>query len=220
MRVLAFDCAGASCAAAVLAEGQIVAQDTVMAERGHARLLMPVLVDLLRDAGLTFQHIDRFAVTTGPGSFTGIRVALAASRGLTLGTGKPTVGVTVFEALAAAALRTAFAAPRLLVAVESGRAECFLQLFARDGVPLADGVGLTPEAARGWAGSGPFALAGDAAWRIEPHLDAPEATGVTAVDPADIAQLAATRAPGPPPLPFYLRPPDATPSRKFARKPI
>jgi len=115
MRILAFDCAGAQCAAALLADGKVLAARSVLAERGHAQLLIPMLSDLLGEAGLAFGDIDRFAVTTGPGSFTGIRVALAAAHGLALGTAKPIVGVTVFEAMAAA---TPGVASRLLVAIE------------------------------------------------------------------------------------------------------
>src|SRR6202012_2791976 len=125
MRILAFDCAGAGCAAALLADGEILAARSVVAERGHAQLLIPLLSDLLEEAGLAFGDIDRFAATTGPGSFTGIRVALAAAHGLSLGTGKPIIGIPVFEALAAAAAETGIAAPRLLVAIDSRRAELF-----------------------------------------------------------------------------------------------
>ena len=163
MRILAFDCAGAQCAAAILSDGAIIAEDRIRSERGHAQLLMPLLVDLLASGGMGFGDLDRFAVTTGPGSFTGIRVALAAAHGLALGTGKPVVGVTVFEALATAAAETARATPRLLVAIESRRLECFVQLFDRDAKPLGAPAMLPPEAVSGWAGPGALAVVGDAA---------------------------------------------------------
>jgi len=214
MRILAFDCAGAQCAAAILSDGDVLATRHSVAERGHAQLLIPMLVDLLGEAGLKFSDIDRFAVTTGPGSFTGIRVALAAAHGLALGTGKPIVGVTVFEAMAASATDVA---SRLLVAIDSRRTELFVQLFGSDGAPLTEPAMLPPKAIADWAGPGELTLTGDAAGLVAPHLagmvaNSPEAwTGQ--VDPAVVARLAAGRPIGPPPAPFYLRPTDAVPTK-------
>jgi len=213
MRILAFDCAGAQCAAAILCDGEVLATRHVLAERGHAQLLIPMLVDLLDGVGLKFSDIDRFAVTTGPGSFTGIRVALAAAHGLALGTGKPIVGVTVFEAMAAAA-RAPF---RLLVAIDSRRAELFVQMFDPTGAPSAEPAMLPPGAVADWAGPGELTLTGDAARLVAPHLtgrveNLPE-DWAAHVDPAVVARLAASRSPGPPPAPFYLRPPDAVPAK-------
>jgi tRNA threonylcarbamoyladenosine biosynthesis protein TsaB len=213
MRILAFDCAGAQCAAAILSDGDVLVTRHVLAERGHAQLLIPMLVDLLDEGGLEFSDIDRFAVTTGPGSFTGIRVALAAAHGLALGTGKPIVGVTVFEAMAAATK----AASRLLVAIDSRRAELFVQMFDADGAPLAEPAMLPPEAIANWTGPGQLTLTGDAAGLVAPHLagmvdNSPEAWA-RQVDPAVVARLALGRADGPPPAPFYLRPPDAVPAK-------
>jgi tRNA threonylcarbamoyladenosine biosynthesis protein TsaB len=213
MRILAFDCAGAQCAAAILSDGDILATRRVVAERGHAQLLIPMLVELLDEAGLEFSDIDRFAVTTGPGSFTGIRVALAAAHGLALGTGKPIVGITVFEAMAAASTGPS----RLLVAIDSRRAELFVQLFDPAGVPLTEPTMLPPEAVADWAGPGALALTGNAAALIAPHLagmmDNPPGDWATNVDPAVVAQLASGRPAGPPPAPFYLRAPDAVPAK-------
>jgi tRNA threonylcarbamoyladenosine biosynthesis protein TsaB len=214
MRILAFDCAGAQCAAAILSDGDVLAIRHVLAERGHAQLLIPMLVGLLDEAGLKFTDIDRFAVTTGPGSFTGIRVALAAAHGLALGTGKPIVGVTVFEAMAAA---TAGVASRLLVAIDSRRAELFVQLFDPAGAALSEPAMLPPDAVAGWAGPGELTLTGDAAGLIAPHLaglvDNPPESWAARVDPAVVARLAVGRSTGPAPGPFYLRPPDAVPAK-------
>jgi len=212
MRVLAFDCAGAQCAAAILADSEIVAAGRFEAERGHAQLLMPLLVDLLGQARLSFDHIDRFAVTIGPGSFTGIRVALAAAQGLAIGAGKPIVGITNFEVLAAAAAEAGISAPRILAVIESRRAECFVQLFDASGGELGGAEALHPEKVPEWAGPGRIALAGDAAWRVAPYFDNAQTIAVTA-DPAMIARLAASRDPGRPVVPFYLRAADAMPRR-------
>ena len=217
MRILAFDCAGAQCAAALLSDGDVIATRRTLAERGHAQLLIPMLVDVLREVGLKFSDIDRFAVTTGPGSFTGIRVALAAAHGLALGTAKPIVGITVFEAMAAAPVAAGTAAPRLLVAIDSRRAEQFVQLFDPAGIPLTEPAMLLPEAVADWAGPEALALTGDAAEQIAPHLagmvnNLPE-DWAAHVDPAIVARLAIDRPAGSAPAPFYLRAPDAVPAK-------
>jgi len=214
MRILAFDCAGAGCAAALTADGKLLAARSVVAERGHAQLLIPMLSELLDEAGLAFGDVDRFAVTTGPGSFTGIRVALAAAHGLALGTGKPIVGVTVFEAMAAAAPSIP---TRLLVAIDSRRAELFVQLFDAKGQPTAEPAMLPPASVADWTGPGELTLTGDAARLVAPHLagmidNAPE-DWAAQVDPAIVARLAEGRPVGPPPAPFYLRAPDAVPAK-------
>jgi tRNA threonylcarbamoyladenosine biosynthesis protein TsaB len=213
MRILAFDCAGAHCAAAVLLDGHALATNSTQAERGHAQLLIPMLAELVEKAGFAFADIDRFAVTTGPGSFTGIRVALAAAHGLALGTGKPIIGVSVFEAMAAA---TPGIASRLLVAVDSRRVELFVQIFNKGGAASEPAM-LAPEMVAGWAGPGALTLVGDAAPLIAPHLagmiDNPPEDWAARVDPVILARLAQDRPVGPPPRPFYLRAPDAVPAK-------
>ena len=96
MRVLAIDTALAACSAAVLDTeyGGIVANESLPMTRGHAEALMPLLKRVMDAAGLTFSDIDRVAVTTGPGSFTGLRVGIAAARGIALAADKPAVGVS------------------------------------------------------------------------------------------------------------------------------
>lgn len=67
--------------------------------RGHAERLFPMIEDVLAEAGIGFGDLTRVAVCTGPGSFTGLRVGVAAARGLALGCGIPAVGITRFEAV-------------------------------------------------------------------------------------------------------------------------
>src|SRR5690349_13011877 len=102
MRVLAIDTALEACAAAVLnTDNGAVTSDTLPMMRGHAEALMPLLDRVMKQAGAAFASIDRIAVTTGPGSFTGLRVGIAAARGIALSTGKLAIGVTTLEAYAA-----------------------------------------------------------------------------------------------------------------------
>jgi len=214
MRVLAFDCAGGQCAGALLIDDQVAGRRQIVSDRGHAQVLVPMLADLMSGAGIGFGDIDRVAVTTGPGSFTGIRVALAAAHGLALALGTPIVGITVFDAIAAAAAGQGIPTSRLIVAVESRRAECFVQLFDQSGQSLGAPAALAPADAPDWAGALPLSLAGDAAPRLAPWFPSESPMlPVRQVDVAVLARLAARREPGDPPAPFYLRAADATPSR-------
>src|SRR5262249_39328456 len=101
MRVLAIDTALDACSAAVLDTGAIIASETKIMTRGHAEALMPLIARVMDRAGVDFRELDRVAVTTGPGSFTGLRVGIAAARGIALATGKPAVGLTTLAAFAA-----------------------------------------------------------------------------------------------------------------------
>ncbi len=95
-RILAFDTSGAWCAAAVLSEGAVTARAEEMM-RGQAERLMPFLEEHLASAGLTWKDLDALAVGIGPGNFTGLRISVAAARGLSLGLGIPALGVSLFE---------------------------------------------------------------------------------------------------------------------------
>ena len=103
MLILAIDTALDACAAGVLdtGVGKLIAQKSHPMKRGHAEALMPLIARVIRQAGIGFAALDRIAVTTGPGSFTGLRVGLSAARGIALAAGKPVVGVTTLTAYAA-----------------------------------------------------------------------------------------------------------------------
>jgi tRNA threonylcarbamoyladenosine biosynthesis protein TsaB len=107
MRVLAIDTALAACSAAVLdtaqgaLNGGILASDSLPMVRGHAEALMPLVARVVKASGLAFADFDRVVVTTGPGSFTGLRVGISAARGLGVATGIPVVGVSTLSAYSA-----------------------------------------------------------------------------------------------------------------------
>src|SRR3979490_2165233 len=103
MLILAIDTALDACAAAVLdtAQNRLIAQESLAMKRGHAEALMPLIARVMKESGIAFASLDRIAVTTGPGSFTGLRVGLSAARGLALAANKPAVGVTTLTAYAA-----------------------------------------------------------------------------------------------------------------------
>src|SRR5437879_5620503 len=135
MRVLAIDTALAACSAAVLDtdDGGLVASQSLPMTRGHAEALMPLLVRLMQDADLAFRDIDRVVVTTGPGSFTGLRVGIAAARGIALAAGKPAVGVSTLAALAAPHLGES---STVLAAIDARHGQVYLQVFGPGGRTL------------------------------------------------------------------------------------
>jgi tRNA threonylcarbamoyladenosine biosynthesis protein TsaB len=214
--VLALDTSGAACSVALRdGAGRLLAHRFQALARGHAEKLMPMLRDAMAEARIDFAALALLAVTTGPGSFTGIRVGLAAARGLALASALPILGVTAFEALAAA---VAPADRQLLVAIDSRRGDLFVQGFAADGSPLAAPVAVAPDGLAAIAPPGALMLAGDGAERAATALAAAGRPAILAAarlpDAADVAAVALTRwRPGErtaPPLPLYLRAPDVT----------
>ncbi|KCZ90784.1 family M22 nonpeptidase-like protein [Hyphomonas johnsonii MHS-2] len=98
MLVLALNTAFTAMEAALVRDGEILADARETMARGQDRLLPDFVERLLATAGVTLAEVDRFAVVTGPGSFTGIRIGVAYARGLSLVTGAPCIGVTSLEA--------------------------------------------------------------------------------------------------------------------------
>jgi len=103
MRVLAIDTALGACSTAVLDTdlGDVIAAESTVMSRGHAETIMPMIARVMERAGIGFSSLDRIAVTTGPGSFTGLRVGIAAARGIALAAGRPAIGLTTLSGFAA-----------------------------------------------------------------------------------------------------------------------
>lgn len=222
MIVLGLDAAGAGCGVAVRRDGRVVAVRTEAMAQGHAVRLMPLVLEVLDEAGLAPGAIDLFGVTTGPGSFTGLRVGLAAVGGLALGAGRKIVGIPSFDAVLADL--GPVAAGTILVALDGRRAEPFARLFDATGQPLGEPLCLPAADLVALVPSGPLTLAGDGAHLVLPALAGrPDVSraGPAAIDPATVARLAEERADqareGPPP-PLYVRPPDAVPLADRAPK--
>src|ERR1044072_1264149 len=109
MNVLAFDTCFDACSVCVAQsrdEGIVeLASALERFETGHAERLIPMIEEVMRDAGVAFEAIDRVAGTLGPGTFTGMRIGIAAARGLALSTGIATVGVSSLAVMAEVARR-------------------------------------------------------------------------------------------------------------------
>lgn len=181
--------------------------------RGQSEALMPMIEATLADAGLAWKNIDLIGVTVGPGTFTGIRIGLAAARGMALAGPLPIAGVGTCEAIAHAIPPEERLGRTVVVAVDSKRVDLFVQAFDPDLTPLGPPAGMTPtEAVR--LMSGPLLLAGDAAGQLAVlRPDAMVSAGRLFPDARVVARLSEERyADGRalPPEPLYLRPPDVT----------
>src|SRR3569833_3703191 len=134
MRILAFDSALEACAAAVLdtERGAMVAHESIAMARGHAEALMPLIARVMEASGGTFDTLDRIAVTVGPGSFTGLRVGIAAARGLAVATGKPAIGLTTLAAFAAPLIADDDTLP-VVAAIDARHDHVYLQVIGPGG---------------------------------------------------------------------------------------
>jgi tRNA threonylcarbamoyl adenosine modification protein YeaZ len=125
MLTLAFDTSAAHCAAALLNGDRLIAAEAKEMTKGQAEQLMPMLIALLEKAGKTWADIDLLAVGTGPGNFTGLRISIAAARGLSLSTGVPAIGINTFDAMRRDA-------PDLIIAVPAPRDQVYLSRPGQD----------------------------------------------------------------------------------------
>src|ERR1700716_342461 len=137
MLILAIDTALDACAAAVLDTGttQLIAQESQPMKRGHAEALMPLIARVMKAAGIAFTSLDRIAVTTGPGSFTGLRVGLSAARGIALAADRPAVGVTTLTAYAAPVVTEGGEHP-VISAIDARHDQVYFQVVSGDGSSL------------------------------------------------------------------------------------
>src|SRR5438105_12812235 len=137
MRVLAIDTALEACSAAVFdTSSGVLASETRGMARGHAEHLMPLIARVMNEGGFEFADLDRIAVTTGPGSFTGLRVGISAARGIALVAGKPVVGVTTLAAYAAPIVNRGGEHP-VISAIDARPDPVYLQVVAGNGSPLS-----------------------------------------------------------------------------------
>jgi tRNA threonylcarbamoyladenosine biosynthesis protein TsaB len=220
MLILAIDTALDACAAGVLdtESGEMIARESLAMKRGHAEALMPLIARVIKTSGLGFANLDRIAVTTGPGSFTGLRVGLSAARGIALAAEKPVVGITTLAAYAAPVVNQAGEHP-VISAIDARHDHVYLQVVAGNGAPLV------------WPRVAAVAEALDAARFGAPHLvgnaaamlgerwptHAPRPVEINTQPAPDIAWVgwlgAAVTPETAPPRPYYLRAPDAKPQK-------
>ncbi|MGD9741161.1 MAG: tRNA (adenosine(37)-N6)-threonylcarbamoyltransferase complex dimerization subunit type 1 TsaB [Dongiaceae bacterium] len=211
--ILAFDSAGAAVSAALCRGGVALAARSEPMERGHGERLLPLLKAVMAEAATGFDALDAIAVAVGPGRFTGLRIGVAAARGLALATGKPAIGIGSFEA-AAAALAEGPARSAILVAIDSRREELFAQLFDRAGEAVGAPLVATPDAIAATLPAGALLVTGDGARLMERALAGRGDVRIlaAALRPeilARRAEAALRQGHMEPARPIYLRAPDA-----------
>lgn len=199
--ILAFDTSAAHCAAALFHNGRVVTRIDEMA-KGQAEHLMPMLEEVLAQAGLGWSDLDGIGVGIGPGNFTGIRISVAAARGLALGLGKKAIGVSTLDALLLDQTNaiSCLQAPRGRAYIQVNGVAALCEVNADD-LPQ-----LNPRAE-------PFVV-GDVAEEVAKILSLQVAQPRYAVIEA-IARIAAARlhSTTTAPAPLYLRDADAAPPR-------
>ena len=135
--ILAFEASTNQLSVAVHADGKIVAMKTAEAAFGQAASLVPLAVSTLAEAGVDFGMISHVAAGRGPGSFTGIRVCLAAAKGVCLAHDLSGLGISGLEALAFSGAGDQGGGPILCLA-DTRRGNVYAQFFAADMTPYGD----------------------------------------------------------------------------------
>jgi tRNA threonylcarbamoyladenosine biosynthesis protein TsaB len=225
MLILAIDTALDACAAAVLdtEAGRLIAQESQAMKRGHAEALMPLIGRVIKEAGVAFAALDRIAVTTGPGSFTGLRVGLSAARGIALAASKPVVGLTTLTAYAAPVVSQNGEQP-IISAIDARHDHVYFQVVSGNGGSLIRPRVGPIEEALGASRFGAPHLVGNAAKiladRWPAHAPPPfKVDAQPAPDIAWVAWLGAAVSPDTAPArPYYLRAPDAKPQKDMLQQ--
>ena len=216
MLILAIDTALDACSAGVLDTdaGKLIALESQPMKRGHAEALMPLIARVIKQAGIAFASFDRIAVTTGPGSFTGLRVGLSAARGIALAANKTVVGLTTLAAYAAPVV-TENAEQPVISAIDARHDQVYFQVVSGDGRSLIrPRVAPIEEALRASRFGAPH-LVGNAAGILADRwpTDALPPFRVDAQPAPDIEWVAwlgaAVNPDTAPARPYYLRAPDA-----------
>ena len=218
MKILSFDTAMGACSAAVIDTGSRLplAAAYVPMERGHAEALPPMVAEVMRTAGLTISQIDRIAVTSGPGTFTGLRIGIAFARGLGQAAGIPVFGIDTLSAIAA----NESAISPLLVVSDARNDEVYAAFFdaGRNQLIAPHVTSAKDAAARTEAGTVVLGTAARAVLMAGSRTDLALSSAGNLPVAARFAALAANMRPGPMPLPLYLRAPDAKPQQSTLRQ--
>lgn len=212
MKILAIDSAHGTCSAAYFNGDRVVSEIAEEMERGQAERLIPMVQDVLKQAGVGFKEIEAVAVTTGPGSFTGVRVGLAAADGIALAAGLPMIGVSVLETLAWKIHCHTPGLENLCLVLETKRDDFYVQRYCR-GVPSEDPAAKTAEEIKAFCSE--YVFAGNGVGRLIEQIGDVEVCAVEMPTAADVALLAADRKPRKEfPEAMYLREAEVTVCQK------
>jgi len=221
MITLSFDTSLVACSAAVVdtdANSCVLAASYCEPGKGHAEILLGMIDEVMSEAGVGFKDIERQIVTIGPGSFTGVRVALAAARGFRLAHDIPICGLSTMQAVAAnrSKLNAEYNSCPVAVIIDARRNQAYGQIFDVALEPLCAPAVIDVDGIEGWLEpwqTGPLILMGSGAGLAGANgRDRLVMTEHTNPDAACFAQVFKNLAPAEtPPDPLYLRMPDAKP---------
>ncbi len=220
MRILAIDTAADRCDTCIYdtGSGRVLAEAGLGLGKGHAEHLIAMAAAALHDAAMGYDDLDAIAVTVGPGSFTGVRVGVAAARGFALALDIPAIGVTTLEGIAAEA-RIEFPGSPVLVAIDARRGEIYAQMFDGDGTPHGDPLAAVVTEPAALGGGVGLVLAGSGAPLVAANSEFTGPVIINRASPhvATVARFAALKKPPHSmPKPLYLRAPDAKIQAGFA----
>lgn len=220
--LLSIDCSGQSCSSALVRNDQISAVENLPLTRGHASHILPQIARVVADAGIAMSAITQIVTPVGPGSFTGLRVGLAAARGLALALDIPVTGVRVGDLLIDQMKIAKSDQAWCIAALDGKRAEPFAQCWNPDNGEISSPFTATETSLREHlpaASDIPLMIAGNGSEKLRPLLFDIGHRQVTIVndslpDAAQLGQWAWRRLtdgqPLWPPKPLYVRPPDVS----------
>jgi tRNA threonylcarbamoyladenosine biosynthesis protein TsaB len=226
MNILAFDTCFDACSVAVRCSdtGAITAERELM-RRGHAEALMPMIERTMRAAGMSFDHLDRVAVTSGPGTFTGTRVGVTAALGLAFAHEIPVVTYSSLQCISRAAIDAlgadAAGIDGVVLVRGAKRDSVYIEVTDVTGQEITAPALLGLAAANNLIDGRRYFVLGNGTGLLQAQTLKGHVTRWPGSIPSDVIeqpdarfllQDAADRIPADPPAPLYLRPPDATPS--------
>jgi len=223
MRILALDTALNACSVALSEDETILAFHHEERARGHAETLLPIIKSLMTEARTRFEDLDMIAVSVGPGTFTGLRIGLAAARGIAIAANKPCLGITTLNALAASVPAELADGCVIIPAIDARRKEIYVQSYRYEDnsarpTPIDVPQAVEISAAHTFLPDTPFLILGSGGPLLK---EAGQLEGLSFEladlepnpDARVIAALARERGVpvegSPPPAPLYLRGPDA-----------
>lgn len=230
MRVLAFDTALFSCSVACIDQDRdICIQRSLAMPRGQAEHLVPMISDLLDEAGIQKGDLNLIATTVGPGAFTGLRIGLSTAQGLALSLGIPICGVTTTDALADDFFKdhSLDKQQKLFAVLETKRKDYYVQVYSHDGRSFLDATSLSPDNLKDHLANSDSIVIGDCTERIRsefPDITFQSFENYNVLNPATLAELSIQRYKDHPQdcilenlQPVYLRKPDVSEPKRQTR---
>ena len=215
MKILAIEAALGAGQVALWSNHQVVEAATIEDPRSLAEHLVPTIDLILGQAGASYATVDRIVVSVGPGTFTGLRIGLAAARAISLAAECPIIGVTTLEALAFGAASNVTGGETLIVAIDARRGQVYLQAFQPKGdaiFPVAPGRAVDIHDIGDFLPGGPVLVVGSAAVLVGSARNGGVrlSEDFDRIDVGVLCAIARDRTPtGVAPAPLYLREPDA-----------